>query len=99
MLQVLRYNIMNKLKQLYKWIANDGLLHILVCIALMLSLQPIIGYLLSLIIVIIFSAIKEIYDYFIQKDNSIDQVKHDVICNGIGVIISSFIILSHVIIN
>ena len=90
---------MNKLKQLYKWIANDGLLHILICTVLMLSLQPIIGYLLSLIIAIIFSAIKEIYDYFIQKDNSIDQVKHDAICNAIGVIISSFIILLHYIIN
>lgn len=90
---------MNKLKQLYKWIANDGLLHILICIVLMLSLQPIIGYLLSLIITIIFSAIKEIYDYFIQKDNNINQVKHDIICNCIGIIISSFISLLHCIIN
>lgn len=90
---------MNKLNQLYKWIANDGLLHILVCIVIMLSLQPIIGYLLSLIITIIFSAIKEIYDYFIQKDNNINQVKHDIICNCIGIIISSFISLLHCIIN
>lgn len=90
---------MNKLKQLYKWIENDGLLHILICIILILSLQPIIGYLLSLIITIIFSAIKEIYDYFIQKDNNINQVKHDIICNCIGIIISSFIILLHYFIN
>lgn len=93
------YNIMNKLKQLYKWIANDGLLHILICIAIILSLQPIIGYLLSLFITIIFAVIKEIYDYFIQKDNTVDQIKHDIICNSIGIIISSSIILLHYFIN
>lgn len=99
MLQVKKYNIMNKLKQLYKWIANDGILHILICIVLMLSFQPIIGYLLSLFITIIFAGMKEIYDYYIQKDNTVDQIKHDIICNGIGIIISSFIILLHYIIN
>ena len=90
---------MNKLKQLYKWIANDGLLHILICIVLMLSFYLIIGYLLSLFITIIFVGIKEIYDYFIQKDNNKEQVKHDIICDCIGIIISSFIILLHCIIN
>lgn len=90
---------MNKLKQLYKWIANDGLLHILVCIVLMLSFYLLIGYLLSLIITIILGLIKEIYDYYIQKDNTVNQIKHDTICNCIGIIISSFIILLHCIIN
>ena len=90
---------MNKLKQLYKRIANDGLLHILTCIVLMLSFYLIIGYLLSLFITIIFGLIKEIYDYFIQKDNNINQVKHDIICDGIGIIISSFTILLHYFIN
>ena len=85
----------NKSKQIFKWIDNDGLLHILVSIALMLSCVPIVGYLLSLIITIIFGGIKEIYDYFIQKDNNINQVKHDAICNCIGIIISSFVILLH----
>lgn len=90
---------MDSIKQLYKYIANDGLLHILMCIVLMLSFYLIIGYLLSLLITIIFGLIKEIYDYFIQKDNNINQVKHDIICNGIGIIISSFIILLHYFIN
>lgn len=99
MQQVLRYNIMNKLKQLYKWIANDGLLHILVSIVIILSCTPIIGYSLSLIITITFGGIKEVYDYFIQKDNNINQVKHDIICNSIGIIMSSFIILLHYFIN
>lgn len=99
MQQEQKYNIMNKLKQLYKWIANDGLLHILICIVLTLSFYLIIGYLLSLLITIIFGLIKEIYDYFIQKDNNINQVKHDIICNCIGIIIGSFIILLHYFIN
>lgn len=88
-----------KMEQIYKWIANDGLLHILICIVIMLSLQPIIGYLLSLFITIIFAGMKEIYDYYIQKDNNVDQIKHDVVCNSIGLIISSFIILLHYFIN
>lgn len=99
MQQVLMYNIINKLKQLYKWIANDGLLHILICMILMLSFYLIIGYALSLLITITFGLIKEIYDYFIQKDNNKEQVKHDVICNSIGIVISNFIILLHYFIN
>lgn len=90
---------MNKLKQLCKWIENDGLLHILICIVLILSFYLIIGYVLSLFITIVFGLIKEIYDYFIQKDNNLNQIKHDVICNIIGIIISSIIILLHCIIN
>lgn len=90
---------MDKIKQLYKWITNDGLLHILICMVLMLSFYLIIGYILSLLITIIFGLIKEIYDYFIQKDNNINQLKHDVICNSIGIIISSIIILLHYFIN
>lgn len=92
MLQVKKFN-MNKLKQLYKWIANDGLLHILICIVLMLSLQPIIGYLLSIIITFFFSSCKEYYDYEIQKDNNRKQVTHDLICDIIGVIIAILVIL------
>lgn len=92
MLMVKKFN-MNKLKQLYKWIANDGLLHILICIVLMLSLQPIIGYLLSAIITFFFSSYKEYYDSEIQKDNNKKQVIHDLICDIIGVIIASLIIL------
>lgn len=84
---------MNKLKQLYKWIANDGLLHILMCVVLMLSLQPIIGYLLALIITFFFSFYKEYYDSEIQKDNNRKQVIHDLICDIIGVTIASLIIL------
>lgn len=99
MLQEQKYNIMNKLKQLYKWIANDGLLYILVSIVLMLSFQPIIGYLLSLIITIIFGLIKEIYDYFIQKDNNLNQIKHDIICDILGILIGTIILIINYIVN
>lgn len=84
---------MNKLNQLYKWIANDGLLHILICIVLMLSLQPIVDYLLALIFTCLCSIGKEYFDYYIQKDNSKKQVGHDFICNIIGIIVSTIIII------
>lgn len=90
---------MNKLKHLYKWITNDGLLHILMCIVLMLSFYLIIGYFLSLLIVIIFGLIKEIYDYYIQKNNNKEQIKHDIICDILGILIGTIILIIHYIIN
>jgi capsular polysaccharide biosynthesis protein len=76
---------MNKLKC---WIATDGLLHILVSIVIMLCLQPLVGMLLSVCITLLIGLFKEFYDGIIQKDNNVEQVLHDVVCDVIGIIIS-----------
>ena len=69
-----------------KWVGTDGLLHFLVCYAMMLALTPIIGLTATLGITIILATIKELWDYCIQKDNNEEQVMHDVICDAVGII-------------
>jgi hypothetical protein len=59
----------------------------------MLSLEPIITIVGSLITAIILGLCKEFYDYFIQKDNNKTQVIHDLVCNVLGILISLIIIL------
>lgn len=75
---------MEKLKNIIKWIAADGLLHFLVCYALILSLTPLIGF-YALIPTTIVAAAKEGYDYHIRKSNNREQVVHDLICDGAGI--------------
>ena len=77
---------MERLKKLIKWIATDGLLHILVCYSMMLTLTPMIGIWLGLLMVMMASVIKEVYDYFVQKDNNREQVIHDMVCDMIGMV-------------
>lgn len=75
---------MERLKKLIKWVAIDGLLHILVCYAIMLALTPMIGGWLAMLITLVVSAIKEAYDYYIQEDNDREQVIHDAACDVVG---------------
>ena len=77
---------MERLKKLIKWVAIDGLLHILVCYAIMLALTPMIGGWLAMLITMVVSAIKEAYDYYIQKDNNREQVIHDATCDVVGML-------------
>jgi hypothetical protein len=75
---------MERIKILFKWIATDGLLHILVCYSMMLALTPMIGIWLAMLMAMVVSAIKEAYDYCIQKDNNREQVIHDAACDVVG---------------
>ena len=75
---------MEKLKNIIKWIGTDGLLHFLVCYAMMLALTPIIGW-WALIPTAIVAAAKEGYDYHIKKSNNKEQVVHDLICDAAGI--------------
>lgn len=76
---------MEKLKNIIKWIAADGLLHFLVCYALILSLTPIIGF-YALISTAIVAAAKEGYDYHVKKSNNREQVIHDLVCDLAGIV-------------
>ena len=76
---------MEKIKNIIKWIAADGLLHFLVCYATMLALSPIIGW-WAILPTAFLAAAKEGYDFFIKKDNDKPQVIHDLICDGAGVV-------------
>lgn len=76
---------MERIKNIIKWIAADGLLHFLVCYAMILSLTPIIGF-YALIPTTIVAAAKEGYDYHIRKSNNTAQVTHDLICDLAGIV-------------
>lgn len=75
---------MEKLKNILQWIAADGLLHFLVCYAMMVSLTPLIGF-YALIPTTIVAAAKEAYDFYIKKSNNKEQVIHDLICDAAGI--------------
>ena len=86
-LVMLKDNDMKKLfeslKKIKEWVATDGLLHFLVCYALMVALTPIIGW-WALLVTILSALGKEGYDYFVEKDNNKEQVIHDLICDVVG---------------
>lgn len=69
----------------------DKLLHILLSSWMLLVLYPIINW-YSLIPVIIVGICKELFDLFIQKDNTYKQSLEDIVANIIGILISIGII-------
>lgn len=81
------------MKSVLKWISTDGLLHLLVCCCIMLSLSPIWGIWIAIAITLFIALLKEAYDFFIEKDNNMQQVLHDLICDFFGILIALMIIL------
>lgn len=69
----------------------DKLLHILLSSWMLLVLYPIMNW-YSLIPVMIVGIGKELFDLFIQKDNTYKQSLEDIIANIIGILISIGII-------
>lgn len=74
---------MEKIKNIIKWIATDGLLHFLACYGITLAFLPLVGR-WALLIAAIPALAKEAIDYFVQKDNNKEQVLHDLICDAAG---------------
>lgn len=81
------------IKSIMKWVGTDGLLHFLVCFAMMLMFTPIVGIWWALGVTVLAAALKEIWDFFIQKDNNFKQVMHDVVCDGVGMVTAYLTIL------
>ena len=80
------------MKKIYQWIATDGLLHILISMAIMLCLQPLVGTILAVCVAVLLGAGKEIYDGAIQKDNNGEQILHDVVCDVVGIILAIIVV-------
>lgn len=76
---------MGKIKDILRWIATDGLLHILMCYAMMLALSPMVGVWWSMLATSLAALVKEAMDFFVQKDNDKEQVIHDLICDAVGI--------------
>ena len=79
--------LLETLKKIKEWVAIDGLLHFLVCYVIIVSLTPLIGW-WALLVTILAALGKEAWDYFIQKDNNKEQVVHDLICDGVGLVLA-----------
>lgn len=78
---------MGKIKQILKWIATDGLLHIQTCYAIMLTLQPMVDIWWAKAITATCAIGKEVVDALRGK-NTWEQVRHDLICDGVGMLLA-----------
>ena len=64
----------------------DGLLHFLVSTFIVQTICLVLNTpFLAIILAIIAGLAKEVWDVLIQKDNTITQALHDVVCNIIGI--------------
>ena len=79
---------METIKKMLKWVGIDGLLHFLVCYDMMLTLAPMIGLAWAVLATTGVAVLKEVWDFCIQKDNDAEQVLHDVILDGTGILIA-----------
>lgn len=79
---------MEAIKKMLKWVGIDGLLHFLVCYAMMLTFAPMIGLAWAVLATTGVAVLKEVWDFCIQKDNDAEQVLHDVILDGTGILIA-----------
>ena len=77
---------MEKLKTICRWVGVDGLLHFLVCYAMMLAFTPVVGVWLAIYSGTAASQVKEAMDYLVQQDNDRNAGLHDLICDGAGVL-------------
>lgn len=82
----------NILKRLFSWISTDGLLHFLVCYAIMLTLYPFIDIVWTTLATTSIAIIKEVFDFCIEKDNDEKAVMHDLIMDASGIVCSLVII-------
>lgn len=79
---------MEKLKEIIKWIAVDGLLHFLACYAIMLTCEPVVGIWWAKAITATFAIGKEVYDA-LRGTNNAKQMVHDFICDGAGILMAN----------
>ena len=78
---------MGKIKDILKWIATDGLLHILACNAMMLTLEPMVGIWWAKAITATVAIGKEVIDVLRGANNG-KQVLHDLICDCGGILLA-----------
>lgn len=78
---------MEKLKEIIKWIAVDGLLHFLACYAIMLTCEPVVGIWWAKAITATLAIGKEVVDALRYK-NTWKQMSHDLICDGVGILMA-----------
>jgi hypothetical protein len=80
---------MGKIKEILNWVAVDGLLHLLVCFAMMLALTPVVVEIWWAIAATASVAVaKEVFDALCGR-NTWSQMAHDFICDGVGLLLAA----------
>lgn len=79
--------IIEKIKGFAKWVASDGLQHIGAIDLIILTLTPIIGIWWASLVAIVIGIGREAVQ-FLRGKNTKEQVHHDLICDGIGLIMA-----------
>ena len=85
--------IFDIIKKWISWAAIDGLLHYLMCYAIVTICVPIVGLTCAIVIAVLTALIKEFCDYHVQKDNDKAGVIHDLIFDAVGIITAIIIII------
>ena len=83
---------MEKIKNFFRWIGTDGLLHFLSCYSLM-TLALLVGIWWALLITVVLAVAKEAFDYHIQKERDLKAVRHDLIFDLLGIVASLLYLL------
>ena len=78
---------MEKIKNILRWIAVDGLLHLLACYAIMLTFEPVVGIWWAKAITITLAIGKEVVDALRYK-NTWKLMCHDFICDAVGILLA-----------
>ena len=74
------------MKKFFDWMGIDGLLHFLVSTFIVQTICLVLNTpILAISIAIVAGLAKEVWDVFVQKDNTIKQSLHDIACNLIGI--------------
>ena len=84
---------MEKIKEIIKWIAVDGLLHLLACYAIMLTCEPVVGLWWAKVITGVCAIGKELFDACRYK-NTWEQASHDLLCDAGGILLADLTILA-----
>lgn len=77
---------MEKIKNFIKWVAIDGLQHIETIALVFLVFVPITGFGWATLVAVLAGLGREVIQY-LRGENTKEQVHHDMICNGIGLLL------------
>lgn len=83
--------ILELIKGLYNWLNTDGLLHISITSMIITFSFPLIRW-LSVGFAVILGLAKEAYDILVKKSDPKLSI-HDLICDGMGIVMTAILIL------
>lgn len=83
--------VRNCYQKVKEWVGVDGLLHFLCCYCITITFG-LINWWIGVITSAAAGVSKEMYDYFIKK-SSASNIHHDLICDGVGILLSEMILM------